>query len=494
MIDVEQTNLIINDTYLTNLIRNTTELSSIIKSDLNSTKNLIPRDDEKLVESLENILNLNHKLNNLCDDSDKFDEAVKLLDFIDTLNKKYGHEISLIENIYQTSRRQRARLVANLCDKLEHLKVDDSSVSYDINESNEAISIVNNLIKCGNFSDRDLRLKYLQSRDNWFNNACEDKSSSFDDVVSVYCEGLPMIFQEYKTIFNNSDKEILNWKPVKAKLASLNDKKEDGAIINSWLLLKTSIFIESLEVYLKSSNQSEMQTPSMIGDTMSKCFELTSWLSTIGFDFSSQLKPLFYRAITREVKLSIDNATVKFESAFTTVAMKSIESLLLPVDDDILRISHLKSDKQLPKSIEHYPIFKIYCLNIIDSLRWLQTTKNIISPIPLCPDTYQALNASFTRISKTLAIILNVDNNSTHPILAKITISFVTEFVPYMSNYCEQLFPERMILSTIGLTKSEFKTLCSSESDKVENFHLDIKGIANPLKSTMPSLLLTMEN
>lgn len=315
--------------------------------------------------------------------SRKYELAIDAIAKIELLYKNHGSQSHLIEVLFRKAERQRDFLIASLSTKLEASKSD---------EKHCVLQIVNNLIKCGNFTNRDLRLRYLQARDNWFVNACEESSASFDDVVSVYSKGLPMIFTEYKSIFGDSEEES----QIGLKFMSSHDNtKEGAAIINSWLLLKTSIFISSLEVYLRDINQSASLTPTMIGDTIDKCFKLTKWLSTIGFDFSQQLRPLFSRAIIDELKRSIERATVKFETAFTTTISKSIESLLLPVDDEILRISNINSaGKELPKSIEHYPIFKIYCLYIVDSLRWLQTTKDTISPISLCCETYAALNSS----------------------------------------------------------------------------------------------------
>lgn len=431
---------------------------------------------------LSDIINLINKLDECINEPARFNEAVSLLETIEYLHRKYGTQLSIIESIYKQSERRRESLIANLCNRLEQLK--DSS-------REELVSIVNYLIRCGNFSDRELRLKYLQARDNWFNNSCEEKSSSFDDVLSVHCSGLPMIFNEYKSIFSLDSSEILDWKLT--KLSSTDPTKEDGAIINSWLLLKVTIFIASLKVYLKTINQNCTQTPTMFGDTMQKCFELTGWLASIGFDFSSQLIPLFSEALTNEVTSSIERATGKFESSFASIVSKSIESLLLPVEDEILRISNMRPEEQLPKSIEHYPIFRIYCLHLIDSLRWIQTTKNTLSPISLSIDTYAALNSSLTRVTKGLSALLNLDNNSNHPMLTKIAIAFITEVIPFITSYCERLFPERVILNAIGLTKSEFKNLSISEPDRLKSFRINLAQIADPLKSTMPSLIQAIE-
>lgn len=477
--NVEQLNSVINDKHLVSLISDSKDVSSNI-----TTSSLRWKEYQRLLSQgpeLERIINLANKLDNYIHNSENFDEALVVLETISYLYKNYGHQVSLIESIHKEAERLREFLVASLCSQLEHLK----GVS-----ENEAISTVNHLARCGNFSDRELRLRYLQARDNWFNNECEDQNSSFDDIVRVYRNGLPMIFNEYKTVFGTTN-EVLVDKSI--KLSGTDPSKEDGAIINSWLLLKTTIFVASLEIYLKTMNQSSTQTPTMIGDTMQKCFELTDWLSSIGFDFSSQLRPLFYQALVGEIKMSIDKATTKFETTFTTTISKSIESLLLPVDDEILRISNMKPEEQIPRSIGDYPIFRVYCLYILDSLRWLQSTKKNLSPISLCLDTYSSLNTSLTRVMKALAITLNMDNNSKHPILSKIAISFITEVLPFIRDYCEKLFPEKSISSAVGLTKSEFKNIYVSQPEKLKDFRLDLKQIAEPLKSTMPALIQMIE-
>lgn len=469
---VDQINSTLNDSFLKTMIEDASELSSLLRhhnSNAQSYKVLLEKTHE-----LESIFDINSRLDDYIHNPTQFDLAIDCLETIDQLNRMYGHEVQIIEACHERSKRQRQYLIANICQSLERMK--DPS-------NNEISQAVGHLIRCGNFSERDLKLKYIQARDNWFNNACEDQSSSFDHVVSVYANGLPMIFNEYKSLFGDSS-GLVN----KSLMPVSDPAKEDSAIINSWLLLKSSIFISSLEVYLKGISQSGVQTPTMIGDTMKKCFQLTESLALIGFDFSSQLRPLFSQALAEEVKSCIENATTRFELGFTQIISKSIESLLLPVDDEITRISNMRPDEQLPKSIENYPIFKVYFLYIIDSLRWLQATKTIWSPISLCLEVYGALNSSLNRAVKALSIILNMDNNSNHPILTNIAICLMTQVLPFLVNYCERIFPKKLILSSLGISKAEFKSICSSQPDELKNFRLDLRGVSESLRSIKPGL------
>lgn len=477
----EQLNSTVNDEYLARMISNGNELNLNISNSFFRKRAY----NDLLTNALEldRVIKLPLRLIGCINDKSRCHEAIILLEQIEQLHKNHGHLLPLVENIYGQSQKLREYLVAGLCYRLEHLEETSES---------DVVRIVNYLADCGNFTERELKLKYLQARDNWFNNACEEQSASFDSVVSVYCSGMPTIFKEYKALFGASSSERMD--NMLMKVTCIDSEKDDGAIINSWLLLKTSIFIASLEVYLDTIHQSGTQTPTMISDTMLKCFELTGWLASIGFDFSSRLKPLFSKALMEEVKSSIEVATSRFEAAFAATVSKSIESLLLPVDDEILRISNIsKPEEQLPKSIQHYPIFKIYCLYLIDSLRWLHTTKDILCPLNLCLVTYSSLNTSLTRAMKALSTILYMDNNATHPILSKIAMSLMTEVLPFLNGYCERLFPEKSILNAIGLTKSEFKTIYTSEPNKLKNFRLDLRQIADPLRSTMPSLMQTIE-
>lgn len=478
---MENLNSVINDSCLPNMLEHAEDLSSSLKS-----YSAIGDEYQKLLDHsaiIEPIISLKSRLDQYIDEPGKFDDAIVLLEEVDQLNRKYGHQVPVISHIHNTSHKQRGRLVSNLCHRLESMT--DSSLD-------ELKFLVDQLVRCGNFSDRELKLKYLQARDNWFNNECEAKGDSFDDLITFFCNGLPTIFQEYKSIFVESIDTATNAHHM--PFSTDDTSKEDGAIINSWLLLKTSTFILSLEVHLKTLAQSKQLTPTMVGDTMQKCIKLTNWLASTGFDFSSRLKPIFSRAIVEELKYSIEEATMKFERDFTSIISKSIESLLLPVDDGILRISNMRPEEQVPKSIENYPIFKIYCLNLMDSLRWIQTTKNVLSPISCCLDTYAALNSSLTRVMKALAAVLNMDNNSNHPILSKIAISFLTEVLPFVTNYCELLFPEKVILNAIGLSKIEFKAMCANEPERLKNFRLDLRQIGDPLRGVMPALMRTIES
>lgn len=422
-------------------------------------------------DNLQKILSLNSQIDDCLYSHGDISRSVDILDIITNLHEKY--QTPVIDHIFKEAESRREYIVNELCARLERSK------NYNQSEIKTNVALLG---RCGRFSDRELRLKYLQARDNWFNNSCEEQEASFDKVVSVHCEGLPFIFEEYKMIFGSEqDGKFI-----------VDREKDDGVIINSWLMSRATIFLSSLEVYLKAINESDTKTPTMVGDTMKKCFELTDTLGTIGFDFSSQLIPLFNKSIMEELKNSIDKATTKFEQDFSAMASKSVESLLLPVDDEILRISDIRPEEKLPKSIDYYPIFKVYFLHLIDSLRWLQTTRTVLSPISLCLDTYATLNGALIRVMNALAMVMNMDDNTNNIHLTKIAICLVTQVLPFIASYCDRIFPEKVVLSAVGLSKSNFKNLILKDPQKVTDFRLHARRICEPLRHIMPALLKTL--
>lgn len=440
------------------------ELSSELAGDIESSRSFRGQAYKSLSDQNPNIKNLSTLSNRLelcIDDKYRYSEALDIIDHLKDLHKDHP-DLPAIQALNQKVAKQREYILANLQNELDSLQ--DCPLQ-------ELSGIVQLLIRCGNFTRRKIQLRFLQARDRWFNDECESKSESFDQLTTFFCHGLPKIYNEFKSIFGDSEAQAIN------KFTAIsNDKDQDGGpIINSWLLLKTTTFVLSLDMHLKTLTQSRLLTPSMLGDTMEKCFKLTNWLSSIGFDFSSQLVPLFSKSITSEVKYSMDRSTVRFETEFTKIVSKSIGSLLLPVDDEILRISNMRTEEKTPPSLEHYPVFKIYCLYMIDSMRWVRAASAHISPISLCQDVYSAINASLSRVVQTLTVILNTDDNAKNPILSKISTLFLTEIVPFLSRYCELLFPEKIILNALGLTTREFKNLCDNEPDQVKNLHFDQK-------------------
>lgn len=473
----------VNEKVLPSLLDGTNDLVALIKD--RTLKGLSYQQLIDESDRLEFIIKFPSKLDQYLENPDDFIQCVNSLELIEQLHKRVAHQAPIIDILYDEAEKRRDSLVTNCCEKLEKLE----------NSPDETlIGIVNNLIICGKFNGIDIRLKYLETRDNWFNNACEQQEASFDNVVQVHCKGLPMIFNEFKMLFCQDEKYTDDIQACRRRLSQfkINSQDQDEyTIINSWLLLKTSIFISSLELYLQAIHDNDVKTPTMIEDTIDKCSVLATSLSDFGFDFSPQLRPLFVRALTKEIKDSLDLATENFESSFTRTIFKSIESLLLPVDDDILKKTNMRLDEQLPKSIEHYPIFRVYCLRLLDSLRWILTAKKLISPLNLCHDTYGALNASLSRIVKAISLAMNLDNNANNIYLTKIAISMIKDVVPFISDHCERLFPERLILDAIGMTKSELRTILKSENGKHLNFRLDLRFISEPLRSTMPTLLDT---
>lgn len=472
----------INEKILPGLIDDTSELVALIKD-----KTLKGPSYQQLInesDNLEFFIKFPSKLDQYSENPEDFIRCVNSLELIDQLHKKFAHQAPIIDKLYEEAEKRRNKLVENCCVKLE--KLDDLSIET-------LSSLVDNLKICGKFNEMELRLKYLEARDNWFNNACEQQGASFHNVVQVHCKGLPMIFREYDLLFcqdnagSDDDTEACRRRLATFSIDSLD--QDEFTIINTWLLLKASIFVSSLELYLQAIHHNDIKTPTMIEDTIEKCSQLAESLSDFGFDFSSQLRPLFINAITKEIKSCLDHATENFETSFTKTIFKSIESLLLPVDDEILRKTNLRPSEQLPKSIEHYPIFRVYCLRLLDSLRWVSTAKKLISPLNLCHDTYSALNASLSRVVKAISLAMNLDNNSNNIYLTKIAISMITEVVPFISDYCEQFFPEKIILNALGLTKTEFRNL-----GKFTNFRLDMKFVSEPLRLTMPTLLETISN
>jgi len=445
-------------------------LSNDLTQILDSSRCLRSENYHKLLEespAIKSISELSISLDQYVDDPSRYEDAMHIIESIEKLRSDFSDHPEVFGTIIDKANKKRDYLLVNLCNHL------DNQRATPVDQLGQIVQL---LARCGRFSNRELRLRYLQARDHWFDDECECKSDSFDELIQFFSQGLPKIFEEYRMIFG----AIASQSPDKyAPVAYDGFSKDDASIINSWLLLKTSTFLLSLELHLKSLSQSRLLTPTSIDDTMKKCFRLTNSLAAIGFDFGCQLRLLFLKSLKDEVSYSIERATLKFETEFTNILSKSIESLLLPIDDEILRVSNLKPEEKLPKSIEHYPVFKIYCLNIIDSLRWIRATQNSISSTCLCIDVYKSLNTSLSRVMQAITVMLNTVNNASHPILSKVSVLFLTDIMPFIVAYCDIIFPERLVLSAIGLSKSEFKALCTQEPEKVSNLRLHPSSLEN---------------
>lgn len=280
---IDQINLDIDEKVLPNLIDDAQELASILKDTSlkgSSYSNLIEES-----EKLESLINFCYNSDQDLSDRNQLQKCVEILDYVEKLHETHSQEAPIIEELYIRAEKRRDELVCNCCNQLE--QIDNISTIA-------LISLVDNLMICGKLNDMDLRLKFLQARDIWFHNECIKQEPSFDNIVSVHCKGLPMIFCEYQLLFCQDKNNVQEQHGKKLARFSLRPREHDRyTIINSWLLLKASIFISSLEVYLNAIQENDMKTPAMIGDTIQKCLELTNTLASIGFDFSSQLRPLF---------------------------------------------------------------------------------------------------------------------------------------------------------------------------------------------------------
>lgn len=262
-------------------------------------------------------------------------------------------------------------------------------------------------------------------------------------MVEVTRVNLFNIFTQYKALFDDDYGRDTNSK--------------ENLVFNSWLHEKIDDFLRMLENDLTHINSSLIDISSILG----QCMYFGVSFSRIGLDFRAQLAPIFIRAITKYLNMSVIKTTRQFESDMEhfTLINKDVSTYKRPIKSDE-QVDEGKSNAP-PESLLDFRPLAVYCngiLNIFNELR-------VCSPVAVVHTFIVALEVSLENVAKS---ILNFYRSEQQAFgmkekenFLKLCASFSFDLLPYIQHCLVVVFPPN------NKSAQNVETLTTLRSEKI---------------------------
>lgn len=386
-----------------------------------------------------------------------YDEALDLSNYVFHLEKKFS-SIPLICSITSDVQASLQLMLAQLIDQLR------TNVQLP-----QCLRVISYLRRMEVFSEEELRIKFLQTRDSWFQSIladipCVDPYEHITKVIAVSRVHLFDIMTQYRAIF--SDDETAVQPQTDIMFCSR------AAIIHSWVFRKVSLFLEALE---KDLSQTDLG--GRLDSVLGQCMYFGLSFGRVGADFRGLLVPIFVGAAQRNFEMSVDQVTNRFQESMNTFVLATMPMVMV---SSVLEASSTLQDKLHPplSLMEFNPLAEL-CNGLLTAFNNLR----LLAPIAIVGVVRAKLIDCLLAAAKTIADFYRTGENSMTELeketFSKLCHHFAKKLAPYVDCCFTALFPQHQLSQILGLSMSDFGQLKNLG-------HLDIEALLEPMAHLLP--------
>ncbi|XP_018327436.1 conserved oligomeric Golgi complex subunit 8 [Agrilus planipennis] len=286
------------------------------------------------------------------------------------------------------------------------------------------------------FSESELRMKFLQTRNTWLNNCLnsipnDDPYHHLTKTIEVTRVNLFSIVTQYKAIFNDDEHGPL--------ASPRNQLTNCNIIFFSWISDRVSIFLKTLEEDL-DRGVSPLDT--VLGQSM--YFGLS--FSRVGCDFRSLMVPIFVKTIKSAFKESVLKATTNFE--------KNIErfTFINKVHSNITWKGKDVDPARPPETLlEFYPLAE-YLNQILIVFNELRSCL----PFAIIEEIMSCLEESLLVISNLILILYNAEHQAfsanSKESFSRFCMCFADDLISYLQKCLHTIFPPNSVATYLGVS------------------------------------------
>lgn len=239
------------------------------------------------------------------------DEALELEAFAQKLVQQHAADVPVVAQLADDVRLASAQLVRQLHEQLR------GPITLPA-----CLRVVGYLKRLGIYSEHELRVSFLSSRDAWLSGvlAALPHDSPYGYLSRLADTARLHMFEivtQYRAIFSGggggaaaSDAAALgNGAAAAAAAAASTDASERGttALLHSWLMQRTTLFVDALRLDLPGINDG-----ASIASLLDQCMYFGLSLGRVGADFRPLLAPLFAERIFEVFDGAVTRATQRF--------------------------------------------------------------------------------------------------------------------------------------------------------------------------------------
>ncbi|XP_026463462.1 conserved oligomeric Golgi complex subunit 8-like [Ctenocephalides felis] len=378
----------------------------------------------------------------------QFEEALELAAYIKRLGMKHGH-ILIVKSIVSDMEKLWQHMLQKLL----------SSLGTDLTLP-KCLQIVGYLRRMEAFTEPELRIRFLQAREEWLTNLLsdipkDDASHHLSKTIELSRIHLFNIVTQYKAIFNDDDQYSF------PNNNQVNINK--SYIFYGWLHKKITQIIYIMEKDLEKATSS---LDSLIG----QCMYFGLSFSRVGADFRSLMAPIILKTIYKKFYISLSQITKKLKDDLEnfTLINKHYSN------------SRTKGQEGLtpPQSLlDFYPLAE-YCnglLTIFNEFR-------LCTPLSLVDKVTTDIQNSLIVVSESILSYYKREHkiltSSEKDNFTNFCVCYAYDLLPYIQKCLHTVFPCNTVATFLGISISNV------ENEGIG--YLDTKSILETIDNLLP--------
>ncbi|XP_013407738.2 conserved oligomeric Golgi complex subunit 8-like [Lingula anatina] len=364
-----------------------------------------------------------------------YEEALELAAHVKRLEKKHS-SIPVILNIVSEVKNSMQLMLNQLIQQLR------ANIQLPA-----CLRVIGYLRRMDVFSEAELRIKFLQARDTWFQSLlnaipAEDAYYHITKTIETSRVHLFDIITQYRAIFSDDD-------PL---LTTKEDGPNEGALFHGWVVHKISQFLETLKQDLQRGVGGRLDS------VLGQCMYFGLSFSRVGADFRGLLAPVFQKAALASFQQAVDEASNRFDETMQTYSFLTVSAGFSSAAYSMgIQASSLNPPLSL---MEHQPL-ALYCNYILTAFNDLR----LCVPLSLACDVATVLQASLCKVVEMILAFHRAEegalNEKEHENFVKFCQLFAEELVPYFNRCLQALFPPSQLGLTLGVTAVDINKMVS---------------------------------
>lgn len=382
-----------------------------------------------------------------------YEEALELTAHVKRLEKKHCN-IPVIANIVNEVKNSTQLMLNQLIQQLR------TNIQLPL-----CLRVIGYLRRMDVFSEAELRIKFLQARDTWFQSILDaiprdDAYIHITKTIEASRVHLFDIITQYRAIFSDEDSLISSQR---------EDFLHEASLFHSWVIQKVSQFLTTLKEDL------EYGVGGRLDSLLGQCMYFSLSFSRVGADFRGLLAPIFQQAALNGFQLTLNEANKKFEDVMQSYNLMTVTS----TGTKGYNMSFQPGQLFPPSVLLDFQPLAMYCNHLLSAFNDLR----LCAPLSLACDVNNALQNSLLAVNRVILSFHRAEeptfNTQEREHFQYFLQVYTADLLPYLNQCLQTLFPPTQLAQLLGITIAEMSALGNSGS-------LDLTIILDSLSHLLP--------
>ncbi|KAK4311380.1 hypothetical protein Pmani_017105 [Petrolisthes manimaculis] len=379
-----------------------------------------------------------------------YEEALEILAYVRRLEKKHT-DIPIIAGIVTEVQAGTRLMLSQLLAQLR------SPLALP-----QCLKVIGLLRRLDVFSEPELRLKFLQARDSWFNGILKGipKEDAYQHIIKVVEASRVHLFDvvtQYRAIFTDDD----------TRFTLADPDVNEQAIFHGWVLLKVNQFLELVEKDLERGVGTNLEA------VLAQCMFFGQSFSRIGADFRNLLIPLFQKAALLQCEKNIRTANIKFDETLSSFSLMEAQQF-----SKSTYIAETQDKTRPPLTLMEFPPLAHYLNGLVATFNTLRQC----CPVATLSSVISLIHKSLTKVVGAMVELHRLESSgfTTREEVAfqRMCSVLANDLLPHINKCLRLLYPLPQISHITGIPVPQLQR---------DNFgQLDLAELLAPLEHLLP--------